>query len=396
MSAFAKEISKRKVIISSGIANAFEWYDYSLFGHLAAIIGSKFFPTGDSTADLLNAFLLFAVGYVMRPVGGIIFGIIGDKYGRKIAISAAIAMTIARVIQGLSMGGALTGASSFLIEHSPKHKRGFMGSTSMASLCVGVLMSSLVIYITQYILGDAMFVEWGWRIPFLLGFLVIYPSIYIKNHTAETPIFIEAEANNQLAQHPLTEVLSKYKFRILLSIFINSTGSVIFYLLAIYLVNYLKLRFPESLDAVYLIANMSFVLMIFVTLLSGFISDQIGRAKLYFANLICIIVSSNYIMHILEFGDLSSISVVMLMLAIMAACYIGPEPALQAALYPAKIRNTSLSLSYNIATTLFGGTTPYFIGLMSLHYGGIAVISYYIIACAMMSLSAIYIMRKKI
>ena len=162
-------MNKHKLILTSGIANSFEWYDYALFGHFAPVIGQKFFPSNDPSTSLLYAFLVFAIGFLMRPIGGIFFGIIGDKFGRRAALSASIIcmafptaaiailttyetagivatsmMILVRMLQGLSMGGALTGSISFVIEHSEKNQRGFISSFSMSSICIGILLGSLV------------------------------------------------------------------------------------------------------------------------------------------------------------------------------------------------------------------------------------------------------------
>lgn len=403
------------VIFSSGVATAFEWYDYALFGHLASIIAKNYFPSDDPTASLLNTFLIFAIGYVMRPIGGIIFGVIGDKYGRRTALSTAVLcmsiptgvigllpsydmigiyapviMTILRVIQGVSMGGALTGAASFLIEHSPPNRRGFMGSTSMSSLCFGVLLSSLVILFTKTIVGYDNFEQWGWRIPFLLGFFIIYSSLYIKNYTEETPLFLNAMNNNDLSRAPLKDAFKDQKFKMLMSIFINSTGSVIFYLQAIYLVNYLKTYRGYDDFTIHYIINISLLIMIFTTLFSGWVSDRIGRKRLYLINLFVLISSIYFIIHAFEYGGIFEVYAAMIFLSILAALYIGAEPALQADFYPVRVRNTALSLSYNVATTIFGGTTPYVLSLIVSSMGSISYVCIYVLGCCFLSLIGLF------
>ncbi|WP_341764182.1 MFS transporter [Candidatus Tisiphia endosymbiont of Beris chalybata] len=407
-------MNKRKLVFASGIANAFEWYDYALFAHFAPIIGIKFFPGVSSSASLLHAFIAFALGYLMRPIGGIFFGIIGDRFGRKTALStsifcmalptaligiiptydeigaiATILMILARMLQGLSMGGALTGSISFIIEHTEPHHRGFTGSISMASICAGILFGSIIASLIQTILSVEQFNNWGWRIPFLLGIFILFAGLYIKKYTTETPVFQAIKEEGAILKSPLTKVISKHWVDMLISIFINATGSVIFYLQAIYLMSFLRINRNFSDSDVSNLANCCYLVMIVATLCSGYLSDIIGRKRLCIINLLLIIVVTPFLMNIIETEDFYYIIIAQIILSILAAFYIGPEPALQAEMYPTNIRNTALSLSYNIATSLFGGTTPLVVEYLIQKTGTITSATYYVIICAIASLIAL-------
>ncbi len=413
-------MNKTKLVFSSGIAGIFEWYDYTLFGHFAIIWAKQFFPSDDINAAMLNTFAVFAVGYLMRPLGGIVFGIIGDKFGRKAALStsvmcmaiptaligllptydtigvmATILMVLARMLQGLSMGGALTGSMSFIIEHTPAKHRGFVGSIPMSSICVGILLGSLVSSATQWSLSVEDFESWGWRIPFLLGIFVMYAGLYIKRHTQETPMFTSIKTHDGIVKSPLKIVFKKYWFDMLISILINATGSVIFYLQAIYLINYLHMEKDIPVGTVNYMVNISYVIMAIVTLFSGWLSDKFGRVKIYVFLNILIILSIFGIMDMFAHGSNEGIWIAQIILSILAAMYIGAEPALQAEFYPTNIRNTALSLSYNTAVSLFGGTTPLVLHLLFYKTGIVTSAAYYIIACAVCSLSALYFYKNR-
>lgn len=408
-------MNKRKLIFSSGVANSFEWYDYALFGHFAPIIAQKFFPENDPSAALLEAFFVFAVGYCMRPLGGIFFGVIGDRFGRKVALSLAVTcmafptaaiglipsyesigitattlMILLRMIQGLSMGGALTGSISFIIEHTPKHQRGLIGSVPMASICVGILLGSGVSILVRSLMSPEHFLDFGWRIPFLLGIFIFFAGLYIRKHTTETPLFEDAKNRGEITRSPLKKVIKHHWFDMLISILINSTGSVLFYLVAIYLVSYLKVSrgFDEYL--VSQLASSSYVLMAFFTVFVAWLSDKIGRRKIYLINLIIVIILTPILLEFLEVGSFSSAAIAYIIIALMAAAYIGPEPALQAEFYPTNIRNTALSVSYNMATSIFGGTTPYVIALLVQNTDSITYSIYYIITTAILSIIGLY------
>ncbi len=413
-------MNNRKLVFSSGVANAFEWYDYALFGHFASIIGAKFFPNSDPSSSLLHAFLAFAIGYLMRPIGGIFFGVIGDRFGRKtalsasifcmslptaligllptyenIGVSATILMILVRMLQGLSMGGALTGSISFVIEHTGAKHRGFAGSISMSSICLGILFGSTISYIIQSLLSAQQFYDWGWRIPFLLGIFILFAGLYIRKHTNETPSFQTIKENGEILKSPLKKVISIYWFDMLVSIFINSTGSVIFYLQAIYLMSFLRINRGFTISEVSNLTNYCYIIMAIMTLCSGYLSDIIGRKRFFIINLLLIIITIPFLMSKIEAGDFYYIIISQIILSILAACYIGPEPALQAEFYPTNIRNTALSISYNTATSIFGGTTPLVVEYLVQKTGTITSSTYYVIACAISSLIALYFYKDR-
>lgn len=413
-------MNKKKLILASGIANTFEWYDYALFGHFAPIIGAKFFPQSDPNTALLHAFLVFAIGYLMRPIGGIFFGIIGDKFGRKTALSSAVIcmaiptaaigflptyeslgiisteiMIIVRMLQGLSMGGALTGSVSFVIEHSNKNNRGLFGSFSMASICVGILLGSITSFLIKTIFSPEEFDNWAWRIPFIIGIVICFAGFYIKNHTTETPLFEETKYQNKVINSPLREVFAKYWFDMIISIFINATGSIIFYLEAIYLTSYLKInRGFGELELDYLV-NFCYVIMIVTTIIAGWLSDKIGRRKTFIFTIISVILTMPFLLTIFETAGFAQVACAQVIVAILAAIYIGPEPALQAEFYPTEIRNTALSVSYNTATSIFGGTAPYIIESLVQNSGTITASVYYIVIVSIASLVALYFYKDR-
>lgn len=414
-------MNRRKLILSSGIANTFEWYDYALFGHFAPIIGSKFFPASDPKAALLQAFLVFAIGYLMRPIGGIFFGIVGDRFGRKVALSAAvicmslptaligilptyetigisatILMIVVRMLQGLSMGGALTGSVSFIIEHTGKKNRGLLGSIPMAGICLGILLGSGVSFLVRYFLTAEQFDLWGWRIPFIIGIGILLAGVYIRKYTDETPVFEDLQNTQSIVKSPLKTVLKRYWFDMLVSIFINSTGSVIFYLQAIYLASYLKMNRGFGEEEVSHLTSLCYIIMAIVTLFTGWLSDRIGRKKIFVLyNIGIVAIFALGLMEIFETGNFVAVIAAEIVLAILAAAYIGPEPALQAEFYPSGVRNTALSVSYNTATSIFGGTTPYVIETLVQKTGSINSCVYYIVVCAVASLIGLYFYKDR-
>lgn len=412
-------MTRLKLILITALANTFEWYDYTLFGNFADIIGSKFFSIQESKSAILKAFLVFAAGYITRPLGGAFFGIIGDKIGRKAALSTAVILmglpTVAisllpsyeywgifstiilvflRMLQGLSMGGVLTSSICFSIEHSDKKHQNFISSVSMASICAGILLGSVVAFTTRSILTPESFEDWGWRIPFFLGAIVIFIGLYIKWHMSETPEFNKETFGGKEFLAPLVQAVKLHWKKMLISIGINSTGSILFYLQAVYLANFLKLNSNFSIIVIDKISSISYACMIFFTLFAGWLADKFGNARILTINLIALILSIIPLLAGAYSDNIYNIMFVQIIFGFLAATYISLEISMQANFYPAAIRSTALALSYNISTTIFGGATPYILENITQTTDSLVSCAYYVIFFAFISLYSIVLYNR--
>lgn len=410
----------RKLVISSAIANVFEWYNYVLFGQMALLISEKFFPLVENENRILKGFLLFAIGYIMRPLGGVIFGLIGDKFGRKYALSMSIfAMAIpscviallptyedigvyaiiilcaARIIEGISMGGALTSSMSFLIEHAEENKRGLVGSMIMAGICAGILMGSVVLYLLHILLPEHSFNSWGWRLPFAFGVLIAFAGFYINKFTEDTPTFKQMKAKSQIVASPVSYVIKNYKKKILASIFINAPGSILFYFQTVYIVNFFNSHKSIASVKIEYITNFTYIFMAVACLFAGWLSDRVERRKIYFVNLTLIIIFAFFMNDLIENVTNDSIILLQVLTTFVVGLYIGPEPILQAELYERKIRSTGLAISYNIATSIFGGMTPFIAEKMYIYTGSTYIFSAYIITMSFLALISLIFYKKQ-
>jgi MHS family proline/betaine transporter-like MFS transporter len=356
-------MSKFKTAFITSIVNIFEWYDYALFGIFAQIIGNKFFPGDDPDISLLSAFMVFAIGYLIRPIGGLIFGVIGDRFGRKVVLSTSvlcmsvptfivgilpgyeslgvastIIMVIIRLLQGLAIGGALTGSVSFIIEHTEAKHKGLASSLPMAGICMGILLGSFVAYITKYSLSASQFEDWGWRVPFLLAIFIMFAGFYIRKYANETPEFNNNKLSGKIENSPIRKIYANHKLDILVSIFLNATGSVLFYFQVIYIVNYLKME--RAFDQLHVdkLVNLTYFIMAFASLLGGYLSDRIGRARVFAVILLLIALLTFPLINCFMTGDFTSVVCAHITLSILAAFYIGVEPAMQCDLYPSSVR----------------------------------------------------------
>lgn len=373
----------KKVIIVGTIGNILEWYDFALYGHFAELISQNFFPTGDPTIALLATYGAFAAGFIMRPFGGMIFGYIGDKYGRRtslafsifmmaiptvcigllptydsIGILAPILLTLIRLLQGASVGGAFSGCIAFLVEHSPPGKRGLIGSISMAGLSGGMLFGSLVATAVYYFMPEAEFNSWGWRVPFLLGVFLAVIGVYIKVGIEESPIYLEAKKRKNISSQPIKEVFTHYRTELLLAVGIYLTVTVPFYILTIFIKSYMCKNLGYSYADALKVNLISLAVATSSMPIGAWFSDKFGRKPVMKYTTILILLLIYPIFLILKSYGVQEAIASQLLFAALVGFYMGPIPATLVELFPTRVRYTGVAISYNFSAAAFGGTAP--------------------------------------
>ncbi|MCM1000754.1 MAG: MFS transporter [Wolbachia endosymbiont of Melophagus ovinus] len=393
-----------KVIFSSLICNTLLWYDHMLFGHLISIIGGVFFPSDDQLVSILKAFGVFAVGFLMRPIGAAIFGHIGDKYGRRIAlllsivlmtlstvfiafvpgyqnigILASILVICFRLLQGISLGGE-AGNAPFLIEHAPKDKKGFFGSIEVLSAILGSILSLIAVLICKKV---SDFESWGWRLPFAFSLMMGLISIYTRYILDESPEYKKQKNPPKL---PLKELLNSYKKPFLISVGVDIVENSSLY---IYLVFFNVLTSKINTHFNHMVEILSQIALGGLTILFAILSDKIGREKVMkFAFMTFIVVSYPVFFMILSGDNLLTIAAHVLFIIPIAAS-LGPVSALMCELFPTKVRYSGFSLSRNIAAGFFGGLAPFICTTIIKITGQETSASFYMIFCALIGLVAI-------
>ena len=403
----------RKVIISGMLGNGLEWYDYALYGHMSIIMSKLFFPAANASDSLILTFLTFAVGFVSRPLGAIFFGQLGDKHGRKkalvismlmmaiptgcigllptyesIGIAAPILLLLIRVLQGFSLGGAYSGSISYVVEHAPAARRSTLGSVIKVSLVIGFLFGSLVSTVISSILGDEAFQAWGWRIPFLLGVGIGLVGYYIRHHGEESPVYEQAKKDGSLSKSPVRDTFLKYPTKILKAFMIYLFVTMPFYVIAIYMIAFTQrhLGLKES-DA--LLANsISMACMLILIYPAARLGDKIGRKPILLSAIIAMIVAAYPAYNLLQTGDFTNIVIGESILAIILGWYLATIPATLVELFPTSIRNTGMSLAYNVCA-IVGGFTPSLVEWMINKTGNNSAIVWPLIASGILSFIAI-------
>ncbi len=376
--------SVRKVIVASLIGTSLEWYDFFIYGTAAALVFNKiFFPTFEPLVGTLLAFTTYAVGFVARPLGGLIFGHYGDRIGRKnvlvvtlllmgiatfaiglmpsyatIGVWAPILLVALRFVQGLGLGGEWGGAVLMTLESGDPNRRGLNASWPQVGVPLGLLLANGVLSLMGVLTNDAAFLRWGWRVPFLLSGLLVLVGLWIRLTIAESPLFREVEESNTKAGAPILEVVRRYPKQVLLAVGARVGVDVAFYTFVLfittYVVTYLKLPRNYALNAVLIAAAVQVVLIPFF----GNLSDRIARRPVYLAGAIGAVVWVFVFFALLDTGQFWLIVLAAVVALILHAAMYGPQAAFISEMFPTKVRYTGASMGYQLAGIIGGALAP--------------------------------------
>lgn len=388
--------SRRKVIISGMLGNGLEWYDYALYGHMSVVFAQLFFsfgPDADPTQSLILTYLTFAVGFVSRPLGAVLFGRIGDKFGRKKALTASmilmaiptgcigllpsyasigfaapILLLIIRIVQGLSLGGAFSGSMSYVVEHADPKARARTGSVTMLSLVIGFLIGSLVSTTVSSSMNHDDFMSWGWRLPFFVGVLIGFVGFWIRNHGDESPAYKEAIESGNLSQNPVKEAFTQQPGKMLQGFAFYMSVTVPFYAIAIYMIGYTQKHLEVAGAAVgevvrftaeqaLQINSLAMVAMFLPIWPSAKLADKYGRRPVLMVAIVLMMLAVYPAFNAMQSGIYEQVAMAQAGLAFILGIYLAPIPALLVELYPTRIRYTGMSLAYNFCA-IVGGFTP--------------------------------------
>jgi len=411
---------RKKILIAGMLGNGLEWYDYALYAYMTLIISKLFFPAGDEAAHLLATLGIFAVGFVARPFGAVLFGWIGDRFGRRtalvlsifmmavptgcigllptyemIGVFAPLLLTLIRILQGLSLGGAFCGSMTFLVEHAPLRRRGLVGSASLVSLAIGFLLGSIIASLVKAPLTSAQYESWGWRIPFLLGIAIGFIGLYIRRHCEESPAYETAKQEGSLSKTPVRDTLTQEGRHMAQAIGIYLTVTMPFYLLSAYFITFTEHSLHRTMQEALMLNTVNMLIVMVVCPLSAWLSDRIGRKKILTIGALLFFGASVPLFTLVSQPDLLSIMLAQAIFAMLVGLYTGPVPALLVEIFPTRLRYTGMALSYNISAALFGGTAPMVCQWLMNRTGNSYSIAYYVMACAFVSLVTLYFYRDR-
>ena len=409
-------MSTRRAIAAAGIGNVLEYYDFGVYGFVATVVARKFFPGTDQVASLLATFAAFGVGFLARPLGGIVLGRMGDVSGRKsalvltivlmalgtagiglipdhdsIGVFAPILLVLCRVLQGLSAGGEWGNSTAFIVEWSPDGRRGYYGSYSQASVVGGLLVSSAVAALLNTLFSAAQIDAWAWRVPFLLGALLLPVGLWLRRGIEETPRFRAEQAGQSSGLDdlgsPLMLMAKAFGFTIL--------WTVSYYVMLAYLPtftqHYAGLSAVESLWA----NTIGLVAMVIVIPLMGALSDRIGRKPLLLGCCIAFVLLS-YPGFVLMTSGLPGWGVALVQIAfdLVIAAFGGTGPAALVELFSTRSRTTLMSTGYSLSVAIFGGFAPFIVTWLIGATGTPLAPTFYLIAAGVVSAITIATFRE--
>jgi MHS family shikimate/dehydroshikimate transporter-like MFS transporter len=385
----------RRVIIASFIGTTIEWYDFFLYGTAAALVFNKlFFPTIDPAAGTMAAFATYAVGFFARPLGGIVFGHFGDKIGRKsmlvttlmlmgvatvligllptydqIGVAAPILLVTLRFVQGFGVGGEWGGAVLMAVEHGHESKRGFHASWVQAGVPVGLLLANGVFHLASS-MDEKAFLAWGWRIPFLLGILLLGVGMFIRLKIMESPIFAEAKAADPGPKVPILAVLRDHPRNVVLAMGARFAENAFFYIFTVLVLSYgsqqLGMAKGSLLNAVLVGSAVQLVAIPYF----GALSDKLGRRPVYLGGALFLTAFAFPFFWLLETRQTGLVMVAVVIGLIGHAAMYGPQAAFFSELFGTRVRYSGASLGYQLASPLAGGLAPLIATALLDKYGG--------------------------
>lgn len=371
--------SIRSILLPSVIGNLLEWYDFTLYGYFATIFAANYFPHHEKALSLIEAYAVFAVSYCMRPLGALLFGYIGDCYGRKLSLTysillmgacsiavcvlptyadwgamAGIVLAFIRLLQGIAIGGEYSGASIYLIESAPAKQRSFFGSLAVSSAYFGFLLSSGVGAFLSAIFSPSDLATWGWRFGFAFGGVIALVGFYMRQKLQETPVFQLTAEHQQKSINPLKSLIIEHPKTLLLAIGIAVLPAGFVYTIFVYLTNFLSENMRFSTHDVLVINIWSMCLMVITMPCVGWLADRFGRRFIMlsaaaFILVLCVPLFKLLVYHVL---------LTFLLFALLNACYEANIPSELAEIFPSQYRFTGLALAINIAFGVVGGLSP--------------------------------------
>ena len=409
----------RKAVVGAAVGNCVEWFDFATYAFLATYIAAVFFPADDQTSALLNTFAIFAVSFFTRPLGGLVFGPMGDRIGRQrvlatviilmsvstaligilpsyaqIGFAAPLLLLLLRCLQGFSTGGEYGGAATFLAEYAPDRRRGFTVSWLLFSTLIGFLLGSALATFLAATLSDAAMGSWGWRIPFLVALPLGLVGLYIRLRLEDTPEFRALEESGEVSTSPFMETLRDNWKPILQIAGLVVVHNVGFYIVFTYMSTYFPTYLGFSTTAAFVSTMLAGLVAMALIPPLGALSDRVGRKPLLLSASVLFAVLAYPLFAMMNTGNLTLAVTAHVVFAIIEALFVCCSLAAAAELFTTRVRSGGFGIGYNFSVAIFGGTAPYVATWLIDRTGNPLSPSYYVIFAAVVTLITVLTMRE--
>jgi len=412
-----------RAIVAASVGNLLEWYDFSVYALFAIYIAANFFPHQNPGLDLVKAFLVFGLGFVVRPLGAILIGIYGDRAGRKagltvtilimaggtfliaiapsyaaIGIGAPLLLLAGRILQGFSAGGEIGSATAFLVEHAPADKRGRYTAWLQGSMGMSNILGALVAFCVTALLSASQVASWGWRVPFLIGLLIVPIGIYLRRTLQETPQFradAERRRHERAVVRPLAGVFRDHSRSLLVGMGISIPWAVAVYVLLIFMPVLAQKAFGFTAAQAFgssLIGNIVFVTGCFAF---GALADRIGHIRVLTLGVILLLVGVLPLFRWLAAShSTTTLALVLSAFGVIVSSFTSVAPTALSSLFPTRVRSTGVSIVYNAAITIFGGFAPAILTWLGANAGSLFAPAWYVEFAAVPAIVAIPFLRR--
>ncbi|ALG29969.1 MFS transporter [Glutamicibacter halophytocola] len=414
----------RRVVAASMAGTVVEWYEFFLYATAATLVFNKiFFPdNGNDLDNIIKAFLTYAVGFIARPIGGIVFGHFGDKYGRKhllqvaivlvgattflmgclptfnsIGYAAPVMLIVLRFAQGFAVGGEWGGAVLLVAEHAPNKERGFWASWPQAAVPVGNLLATIVLLVLSSALSDQAFLAWGWRVGFWLSVVIVVVGYYIRTRVSDAPIFQEAKAEleqNAAAGYGVKEVFKRYPRGVFTAMGLRFGENIMYYMVVTFSITYMATQLKMDTSTILGLMLIAHVIHAILVPLVGRFTDTRGRRPVYGTGVILMMIWGVAAFPLFNTANHAIIlSTIVLGLAVHALMYAG-QPAIMAEMFPTRMRYSGVSLGYQVTSIVAGSMAPIIATWLLKVYGSWVPVAGYIVFAALVTLVAVYFMKE--
>ncbi|MGO2862795.1 MAG: MFS transporter [Brevibacterium sp.] len=403
----AEPTPTRRVVMAATVGNFVEWFDIGVYGTMSASLSKHLFDSTDPVSALLSTFAVFAVGFVIRPVGGLVFGPMADRIGRNrvlvitvaltslstaaigilpsyetIGVLAPLLLVLIRLMQGFGAGGETSSAVGLLYEYAPSEKRGFYTSLSAATGFVAFVVSAGLALGLTLRLGDEAVNDWAWRIPFLVALPLGLIALYLRSHLDDSPVFREMQSNEELSASPLRETFKKARVAMLVLAGLVVLKGVAHWTLQTFMVSYMEDTLGFTMTESFLASAIAMAVVMVLIPISGIISDKVGRKPVLGAGAVGLFVLAWPAITLMTLENAPLAIAAMVLLALPVAAYDGAINAIMAELFPARIRTGAMAIPYNVAVSLLGGTAPYIAAWLTVTTGYKQAPSFYLMLAA--------------